>query len=106
MAADVCFYDFPYVVTKGHNNNMWRPAAPIVTFIVINEGLCGHLRGSVCVFVRRWWGGRVVEEGGSSTPKLMYFSLAFCKVAAGTGPGSGHRYIINRSRICIQYLNF
>ena len=44
---------------------MRRPAAPpIVNFIVINRGLCGHLRSSVCAFVRRWEGGRVAGEGG------------------------------------------
>ena len=44
---------------------MRRPAAPpIVNFIAINGGLCGHLRSSVCAFVRRWEGGRVAGEGG------------------------------------------
>ena len=41
-------------MTKGHNNNLWQPAAPIVSFIVIKNGaVCGH---GPSLFVH-WWGG-------------------------------------------------
>ena len=55
MAADVCFYDFSHVVTKGHNNNLWQPAAPIVSFIGIKNGVvCGH---GPSLFMHWWEGG-------------------------------------------------
>ena len=56
MAAGACFYDFPHVVTKGHNNNLWQSAAPIVSFIVIKNGaVCGH---GPSLFVCALVGGR------------------------------------------------
>ena len=70
VTAGICFYDFSHVVTKGHNNNLWQPAAPIVTLIVIKNGaVCGHLGAqSICLCIgggagreERWqcvWEGR------------------------------------------------